>query len=599
MQSFNDYLEQRSELASDIEQFSQHLKALGHSAHSAHLNTIRDRLLTDDFRILVCGEFKRGKSCLINAMLGEKILPMKVAPCTAVITEVTYDTHPSVTVVPIDGKPFQSPMTNLSTHIALPQTGQSAVQSVQVKYPLDLCQNAVTIIDSPGLNEDFERTDISLQQIAQADVVIMVLSCEMALSRSEMNFIETHLSNRHFGLFFVWNRYDSIRDNPEECEALTSRSDSKLGHHNATICNLSARDALLAQINKDAMLLERSGLLPFMNTVESFLTAQKGHTKLQQPIASMRSIAKLATETLYPQNAALLAASLEDLKTQEAGAQPKFKTLEQRRTDALTAIQNTVQELITEIQSALSAYIGSVPDNANLASESLTFPEDAGRQERQDLLRDWYQVWLQKSLNALAQDTLTPLCEDAIRSLEQKLSAMLVDFQGELRGVIPLGDSGIDIEGLLKEDWLNEIPTFASTAAALLLLGVSSDAINTSLLGLGALRAWLSGAMIGSDDRRRIADAFGDALKENEGEMAQILQHNIENLGEKLTTRIDEQLKPLILDAKSLLKNAIQTKERDDSDTELMQKQLATIIDETNVLIKKYGELTDASSHSS
>lgn len=598
MQSFNDYLEQRSELASDIEQFSQHLKALGHSAHSTHLTTIRDRLLTDDFRILVCGEFKRGKSCLINAMLGEKILPMKVAPCTATITEVTYDTHPSVTVVPIDGKPFQSPISNLSTHIAIPQTGQSAVQSVRVKYPLDLCQNAVTIIDSPGLNEDFERTDISLQQIAQADVVIMVLSCEMALSRSEMNFIETHLSDRHFGLFFVWNRYDSIRDNPDECEALTSRSDSKLGHYNATICNLSARDALLAQINKDVMLLERSGLLPFMNTVESFLTTQKGYTKLQQPIASMRSIAKLATESLYPQNAALLAASLEDLKTQEADAQPKFETLEQRRTDALTAIQNTVQKLITEIHSALSAYIGSVPDNANSASESLIFPEDAGRQERQDLLRDWYQVWLQKSLNALAQDTLTPLCEDAIRSLEQLLSTVLIDFQAVLSGVIQLGESGIDIEGLLKEDWLKEIPTFASTAAALLLLGVSSDAINTSLLGLGALRAWLSGAMIDSDDRRRIADAFGDALKENEGEMAQILQHNIESLGEKLTTRIDEQLKPLILDAKGLLKHTIHAKERDESDTELMQKQLAMITDETNALIKKYGELTDASSHS-
>ena len=52
----------------------------------------------------------------------------------------------------------------------------------------------------------------------------------------------------------------------------------------------------------------------------------------------MRSIAKARHKSPYPQNAAILAASLEDLKTQEAAAQPKFETLEQRRTDALTAI---------------------------------------------------------------------------------------------------------------------------------------------------------------------------------------------------------------------------------------------------------------------
>ncbi|MGC6510244.1 MAG: dynamin family protein [Myxococcota bacterium] len=598
MKSFNDYLAQRSDLSSDIERFSKMLEELGHSAHSKHLLTIRKRLLKDDFRILICGEFKRGKSCLINAMLGEKILPMKVAPCTAVVTEVTYAEHPSLTIFPIDGQPFQSPTENISTHIAISQTGKNSNAKVQVNYPLDLCQNAVTIIDSPGLNEHFERTDISLQQIAQADAVIMVLSCEMALSRSEMNFIETHLSDRHFGLFFVWNRFDAIRDVPEECVVLQARSDSKLGHYNAEVCNLSARDALLAQINKDVILLDRSGLLPFMNALESYLTTQRGQTKLLQPIASMRSIAKLATETLYPQNVELLSTSLEQLKSRQTNARQKFDTLDQQRKATSLAIQLTVKQIITELTDALNAFLKSAPDKAYLDSQNLSFPEDAGRQERQDLLRDWYQVWLQKSLNSLAQETLTPMCKTAIHALESTLRNALSDFENELDSVIKLGETGIDIDGLLKDDWMKEIPDFASTAAALLLLGVSSGAIATSLLGLGALRAWLSGAILGSDDRRRIANAFGDALKQNEPEMTQILQQNIEELGAQLAKRIDDHLQPLILDADALYVHATNASEAGETQIAEYQSKLSQFIDETNALVEKYGEMTDASSHS-
>ena len=599
MHRFNDYIQQRSDLASDIAHLAQLLTKLGHKAHSAQLTAIRQRLLKDDFRILICGEFKRGKSCLINAMLGNKILPMKVAPCTAVVTEVSYAEQPSVLIHPIEGQPFVSSIENLSTHIAIPKSGRSNIEKVQVFYPLDLCQNAVTIIDSPGLNEHWERTDISLQQIAQADAVIMVLSCEMALSRSEMSFIETHLSDRHFGLFFVWNRFDAIRDDPEELAALQERSDSKLGHFNAEISCLSARDGLLAQTKKDMLLLERSGLLPFMNTLEAFLTTQRGQTKLRQPIASLCSVAQLAIDSLYPRNAQLLKAPLEELQAQEAEARPKLAVLEQRRLDAGLAIQRTIHQLIDALTKAVRQFLESAPDKAYLDSQQLSFPNDAGRQERQDLLRDWYQIWLQKSLNAFASDVLTPLCQEHIAKLEKELRSVLTDFQSELNGVITLGDTGIDIDGLLKEDWLQEIPLFVSTAAALLLLGVSSGAIAISLLGLGALRAWLSGALLGSDDRRRIANAFGEALNENESEMTKIIHSNIEQLGEQLATRIDDHLQPLIQDAQALLSHAIEARQSGELQAKQELETLAQVQAQTQALLDKYGGLTDASPHSS
>lgn len=51
---------------------------------------VKDRLEKDNFKVLVIGEFKCGKSTFINALMGKKILPSYSTPCTAVINEVVY-----------------------------------------------------------------------------------------------------------------------------------------------------------------------------------------------------------------------------------------------------------------------------------------------------------------------------------------------------------------------------------------------------------------------------------------------------------------------------------------------------------------------------
>jgi predicted GTPase len=58
-----------------------------HLTDDARALATRARDLTQGmFKILVIGEFKNGKSTLLNAMLGRKTLPAKAAPATAVIT---------------------------------------------------------------------------------------------------------------------------------------------------------------------------------------------------------------------------------------------------------------------------------------------------------------------------------------------------------------------------------------------------------------------------------------------------------------------------------------------------------------------------------
>ena len=82
-----DILSFLSETAKGIDQLSK----IGLSAINAQiLLELKEKLKNDDFKVLVIGEFKNGKSTFINSLMGEKVLPAYSTPCTAVINEVVY-----------------------------------------------------------------------------------------------------------------------------------------------------------------------------------------------------------------------------------------------------------------------------------------------------------------------------------------------------------------------------------------------------------------------------------------------------------------------------------------------------------------------------
>ena len=108
MQTFEEYRQTRDQSVSILHDIAHQLRVLGGVSKALSVEQAAERLNRDDFRIIFCGEFKRGKSTFINAILGQKALPMKVAPCTGVITEVKYAQEPRVLVHPLRGDPFKA-----------------------------------------------------------------------------------------------------------------------------------------------------------------------------------------------------------------------------------------------------------------------------------------------------------------------------------------------------------------------------------------------------------------------------------------------------------------------------------------------------------
>ena len=89
------------------------LAALGTDRDREQLAALLDRLEAARLRVLVVGEAKRGKSTLVNALLGRDVLPSGVTPLTTVTTTVRYGNDERAEVRFFDGHDEKHPLTAL------------------------------------------------------------------------------------------------------------------------------------------------------------------------------------------------------------------------------------------------------------------------------------------------------------------------------------------------------------------------------------------------------------------------------------------------------------------------------------------------------
>lgn len=62
--------------------------------HAKALEEVGSRLQNHVFRVGIMGEFKRGKSTVINALLGQEVVPADILPCSATLNRIVWDAEP-------------------------------------------------------------------------------------------------------------------------------------------------------------------------------------------------------------------------------------------------------------------------------------------------------------------------------------------------------------------------------------------------------------------------------------------------------------------------------------------------------------------------
>jgi GTP-binding protein EngB required for normal cell division len=147
-----------------------------------------DKLADSVVYVAVVGEFKRGKSSLINALLGDEVLPTGVTPVTAAPTLVRFGEVPRATVRLSDDTEIPIGVAELPDYITEagnPRNGRG-VREVVVEYPSSWLGPGIVLADTPGTGSvHAHNTQSTVAFLPRVDVALMVLSVSAPLSEAE------------------------------------------------------------------------------------------------------------------------------------------------------------------------------------------------------------------------------------------------------------------------------------------------------------------------------------------------------------------------------------------------------------------------------
>lgn len=602
---YGDFLARRAELGSSIDGLAGLYRGLGIASRAEALTESRRRLDSDTFRLMVIGEFKRGKSTLINAMLGQAVLPAKVAPCTGVVTVLRYGEAPGAVLYPRAGEPQTVPIEALRSAVVIDDDGEarrSEYARAEVTFPLPLLRNNVEILDSPGLNEHEVRTEVALEYLPRADALIWVLSAEMALSQSELEFLDTLSKERPLEhVFFLWNRYDAVADSPVERDALLARSEAllqpRLAVRDRVFC-VSARDALAARRSGDAARLERSGLPAFERALEQFLAAERGRVKLGGPLRTAEIAARaLAIENL-PRAEGLLREPVSALRVRYESARPALELAERQRSRVLHAVERRRDSVVRELESAVYDFAGSIERRVVTEASRVElswFDAALSRAKAREKVIRWMEGWLKQELDKLESERLRPILtrelSDLETELEQELSALIAAVEGLRARLTPevtvswlhpgeqeipaiervlgavggmlFGGPGPAVEGASfgARSLLRGLPIYLTAAIAFGLMGVSSGFVLAGLFGVGVVRTMLTGQDAASRLREQVGRDLAESFRGQVPTMLDAVRQRVREPFAQLLVQVGSACADLIAEAKQQVEQALLDKE--------------------------------------
>ena len=255
------------------------------------------------FRLLLMGRFSAGKSALINALLGERLLPEKALPTTALITEIYYSTEKKVIMFPKPGKwkggdsPFEIEPTlaeikkyaTLDNKSGINQKEANRIDScfekMVVYWPLELLKDGVCIIDSPGIDDPYSNDHIVESYVPKADAILFCINGTNAYSDKDKNTLERIVSQGYKPLI-VTTYFDVMTAGMEETEIQEEIIDPTFKnfysrHTTRDFCHyVNSRQALEAKKAGNQEELVKSGFYEMEQFLGTYLTQYKGREKI-------------------------------------------------------------------------------------------------------------------------------------------------------------------------------------------------------------------------------------------------------------------------------------------------------------------------------
>lgn len=517
--SYIGYQEMIADITTALENAGEAMCQLELTVQAEQAREASDRIKSHIFSVGIMGEFKRGKSTVINALLGEEIAPADVVPASATLNRITYGLNPKATIVYKDGCNEEVPVDKIADYVTKITEGAAAtaelVEQAVVEYPCQFCQNNVEIIDTPGLNDDERMDAISEAVIPKLDAVVLVLSAGSPFSKSEAEFVRNKLMTSDVTrLIVLVNRIDTIysdRDRDRLLESIREKivreildrtasihgADSKIYQDtkdklaDIRLYPLSAIQALVGRMENKPELVEQSGILAFEERLRKLLTQERGVLEILRAASVITALLTDGENALGLRMGALEMSTEEFLKNQKE-AEAKIEELRRGKKEEKTRIRRKGLEIRNQMDGIVHEKYADLDRRVSDFLAGYPIPMEALKSETE---RKNFQSKVGQDLEKEIKQALGDYAEQISVFLQQSIGEEQLKVQ-EYMG--SLSTQLVGVGDKFKGDNMLKLAGSISVDAASNVAGVFLAAFGTTAIaGMGVGMFGIGGAIEG------------------------------------------------------------------------------------------------------
>ncbi len=280
LEKLRAYMQTKLALADQLRILREALTALGREQSERRCGELIVKLAEDRFTLAVLGQFKRGKSSLMNAIIGRELLPTGVLPLTSAITILKYGPAERLVVHRENSIfPDELPVSSLADYVTEKgnPSNRKKVKTAYVELPVPFLRRGVEFVDTPGVGSAITANTVTTYGfLPECDAVLFVTSVDTPMTSLELAFLK-EIREYVDRIFFVVNKIDLVAD-VERDEVMKFVADTiraQIGNGAVKVFPVSARKGLDGRLFGDPVLYEQSGLKALEEALASFLSEEK------------------------------------------------------------------------------------------------------------------------------------------------------------------------------------------------------------------------------------------------------------------------------------------------------------------------------------
>ncbi len=263
------------------------------------------------FQLAVLGKAKRGKSTLINALLGrqdDNLAPIDKLPASSAITKFSWKDKNVASVQYQDGRNEPIDFQQIREFVTEEFNRENAkgVAMVEVAGPFARLDKDLTLIDTPGASSIHEHHDSLLHAfIPQADAVVFLVTARMPIDQDELDLLSKVKAADIQKIFFAINKVDELKGQDlRDAIDHNRRLLMEAGLATPKIHEISAKRAFEGNLTE-------SGLPALAEDIAVFLAINKGRVLKERFVQRVESQAQPVLQSLTVESASFNKTSAE------------------------------------------------------------------------------------------------------------------------------------------------------------------------------------------------------------------------------------------------------------------------------------------------